>query len=135
MNLLDKSKKLESLFKNKDIEIMIELETLFEDWSYQVILMRLRQEYETIKGLIISTAIEKKHGLSHLQKAMEKVQKRFGKETVNIALDETLKVGLRREKLRTIMQSITKFFTNLFFIAITIKYANNILTAGISGIM
>ena len=36
---------------------------------------------------------------------MEKVQDKFGQETVNIALDVTLKVGMRREKLQSIMLS------------------------------
>jgi radical SAM protein with 4Fe4S-binding SPASM domain len=36
---------------------------------------------------------------------MERVQERFGQETVNIALDVTLKVGMRREKLQTVMLS------------------------------
>jgi radical SAM protein with 4Fe4S-binding SPASM domain len=103
--LFDKSKKIKSLLDMNDDQVIQEIEKLFEDWSYQIILMRLRQEYETIKGLLLSSEIEKKHGLNHLQKAMEKVQKHFGEETVNIALDVTLKVGLSREKLRTIMLS------------------------------
>ncbi|MCW3997420.1 MAG: radical SAM protein, partial [Candidatus Bathyarchaeota archaeon] len=103
--LFDKTKTVESLFNIRDIGVVLEIEKLFEDWSYQVILMRLRQEYETIKGLILSSEIEKKHGLSQLQKAMQKAQKYFGEETVNIALDVTLRVGLHRKKLRTIMLS------------------------------
>jgi radical SAM protein with 4Fe4S-binding SPASM domain len=103
--LFDKTKTVESLFNIRDNGVVLEIEKLFEDWSYHVILMRLRQEYETIKGLILSSEIEKKHGFSQLQKAMQKVQKYFGEETVNIALDVTLRVGLHREKLRTIMLS------------------------------
>lgn len=103
--LFDKTKKVKTLFNNHDKQGIIELETLFEDWAYQIILMRLRQEYETITGLLLSTEIEKKHGLSQLKKAMKKVQKLFGEETVSIALDVTLRVGLGREKLRTIMLS------------------------------
>ena len=103
--LFDKTKKVESLFNNQNKQSIIEFENLFEEWSYQIILMRLRQEYETIKGLLLSKEIAKKYGLSQLQKAMEKVQQRFGEETVSIALDVTLRVGLQREKLRTIMLS------------------------------
>jgi len=36
---------------------------------------------------------------------MERVKDKFGKETVNIALNVTLKVGMRREKLQSIMLS------------------------------
>ena len=103
--LFDKTKKAETFFNNHDKQGIIELENLFEDWAYQIILMRLRQEYETITGLLLSSEIAKKYGLSQLQKAMKKVQKLFGEETVSIALGVTLKVGLRREKLRTIMLS------------------------------
>ena len=103
--LFDKTKKIETFFNNHDKQGIIDFEKLFEEWAYQIILMRLRQEYETIKGLFISTEIAKKYGLVHLEKAMKKVQKLFGEETVSIALDVTLKAGLRREKLRTIMLS------------------------------
>ena len=36
---------------------------------------------------------------------MAKVQEKFGQETVSIALDVTLKVGMRREKLQSVMLS------------------------------
>ncbi len=104
-SLFDKTKKIKTFFNNHDKQGIIALEKLFEEWAYQIILMRLRQEYETIKGLFISTKIAKKHGLVQLERAMKKVQKLFGEETVSIALDVTLRAGLRREKLRTIMLS------------------------------
>ena len=44
-------------------------------------------------------------GLAALEDAMARVQDKFGQETVNIALDVTLKVGMRREKLQSIMLS------------------------------
>ena len=44
-------------------------------------------------------------GLPALEKAMARVQEKFGQETVNIALDVTLKVGMRREKLQSVMLS------------------------------
>jgi len=104
-SLFDKTKKIKTFFNNHDKQGIVALEKLFEEWAYQIILMRLRQEYETIKGLFISTEIAKKHGLVQLERAMKKVQKLFGEETVSIALDVTLRAGLRREKLRTIMLS------------------------------
>ena len=67
--------------------------------------MRLIQEFETIKGLLVIAELSKKVDLPTLEHAMERVQDRFGAETVNIALDVTLKVGMRREKLQSIMLS------------------------------
>ena len=67
--------------------------------------MRLIQEYETIKGLLVMAELAKNIDLPALENAMEKVQDKFGQETVNIALDVTLKVGMRREKLQSIMLS------------------------------
>ena len=67
--------------------------------------MRLIQEYETIKGLLVTAELAEKFGLPTLENAMERVQDKFGQETVNIALDVTLKVGMRREKLQSIMLS------------------------------
>ena len=67
--------------------------------------MRLIQEYETIKGLLVTAELAKTIGLPALEKAMAKVQEKFGQETVSIALDVTLKVGMRREKLQSVMLS------------------------------
>ncbi len=67
--------------------------------------MRLIQEYETIKGLLVMAELAKNIDLPTLEKAMQNVQDKFGQETVNIALDVTLKVGMRREKLQSIMLS------------------------------
>ena len=67
--------------------------------------MRLIQEYETIKGLLVTAELAKSIGVPALENAMERVQDKFGRETVDIALDVTLKVGMRREKLQSIMLS------------------------------
>ena len=79
--------------------------------------MRLIQEYETIKGLLVMAELGKKHGVTALEDAMQRVQDKFGQETVNIALDVTLKVGMRREKLQSIMLSD-------HFINYTMSYRN-----------
>ena len=81
------------------------VEALFREWSKQVVEMRLRQEYETIKGLLTLAALARTMSVQRISAAMAKVQDRFGQETVNIALEVTLKVGLRREKLQSIMLS------------------------------
>ncbi|MEM2098474.1 MAG: radical SAM protein [Candidatus Bathyarchaeia archaeon] len=83
----------------------VELMKLFDNWANYVAEMRLRQEYETIKGLLTTAELARTLGLPRLQAAMNRVQNKFGEETVSIALDVTLKVGLRREKLQTIMLS------------------------------
>ena len=67
--------------------------------------MRLIQEYETIKGLLVTAELAKTIGVPALEKAMTEVQDKFGQETVSIALDVTLKVGMRREKLQSVMLS------------------------------
>ena len=67
--------------------------------------MRLIQEYETIKGLLVTAELAKTIGFTALEEAMARVQDKFGQETVSIALDVTLKVGMRREKLQSVMLS------------------------------
>lgn len=81
------------------------LENLFQEWSNHILEMRLRQEYETIRGLLTLSELAKTIGVPRLEATMQKVQEKFGQETVNIALDVTLKVGLRREKLQSVMLS------------------------------
>ena len=78
---------------------------MFLNWTEQIMRMRLIQEYETIKGLLVMAELPKSMDLPTLENAMQKVQDKFGQETVNIALDVTLKVGMRREKLQSIMLS------------------------------
>jgi radical SAM protein with 4Fe4S-binding SPASM domain len=104
-NLTQENKKVESMLNNKNPEAGKALEKLFRDWAEQVIKMRLIQEYETIKGLIVTAELAKTIGVPALESAMERVQEKFGQETVSIALDVTLKVGMRREKLQSIMLS------------------------------
>ena len=96
---------VENKLNNKEKKVADVLPSLFNDWAKCVIEMRLRQEYETIRGLLISAELAKIVGIPRLQAAMEKVQKRFGEETVSIALNVTLKVGMKREKLQSIMLS------------------------------
>lgn len=105
LDLAAKTKKTLSRLENKAPVPCESLESLFQEWGTLVVEMRLRQEYETIKGLLITSELAKTHGIQRLQAAMERVQEKFGEETVNIALDVTLKVGMRREKLQTVMLS------------------------------
>ncbi len=104
-NLSKGNKTVEKLLTNKNAEASVALQKLFRDWADQIIRMRLIQEYETIKGLLVLDELSKNIDLPTLEKAMQNVQDKFGQETVNIALDVTLKVGMRREKLQSIMLS------------------------------
>ena len=104
-NLSRENKKVQSLLTVKNPQASEELRKLFRDWSEQIVRMRLIQEYETIKGLLVMTELAKHIDIQTLESAMQRVQEKFGQETVSIALDVTLKVGMRREKLQSIMLS------------------------------
>jgi len=99
------TKKTETLLTSKDPKAAQSMKNLFVQWTEPVIQMRLTQEYETIKGLLVTDALSKTVGLKALENAMARVKDKFGQETVNIALDVTLKVGMRREKLQSVMLS------------------------------
>jgi radical SAM protein with 4Fe4S-binding SPASM domain len=96
-------KTVEAQLVSKDPKTTHALEKLFDDWAQQVVLMRFIQEYETIKGLLILTELVKTVGYEKVENAMKRVKDDFGQKTVNIALDVTLKVGMRREKLQSVM--------------------------------
>jgi len=100
-----KTKTLEAILAGQQPEASKHLEGLFLDWAKHVAEMRLRQEYETIRGFLITAELTKALGIQRLKDAMMRVQERFGEETVRIALNVTLKVGMRREKLQSIMLS------------------------------
>jgi radical SAM protein with 4Fe4S-binding SPASM domain len=104
-NLNEKTQKISRSLSTKGRGIAADVESLFLDWSLNVSKMRLRQEYETIKGLLVLSEISKIVDIASLSEAMQRVQEKFGQETVNIALNVTLKVGMRREKLQSIMLS------------------------------
>ena len=103
--LKQENKKVETLLNNLDPQASQAFEEVFSKWAEQVIRMRLMQEYETIKGLLVTAALAKTVGMPTLENAMARVQDKFGRDTVNIALEVTLKVGMRREKLQSIMLS------------------------------
>ena len=106
----EKTKWLERKIAHHTPEAAEEFAHLFGEWATAIIETRLRQEYETIRGLIVTSSLAETYGLPQLEQAMSRVQERFGEETVSIALNVTLKVGMRREKLQSIMQS--DHFTN-----------------------
>jgi len=99
------TKALESMLSNRNFDAAEHLEKIFSNWAQNIIEMRLRQEYETIKGLLLTAGLVKRLGLSRVKDFMNRVQDKFGEETVRIALDVTLKAGMQREKLQSIMLS------------------------------
>jgi len=103
--LKQENKKVEALLNSNNPKAAEALEKLFAHWAEHIIQMRLMQEYETIKGLLVTAELAKTIGLPALENAMAAVQEKFGQETVSIALDVTLKVGMRREKLQSVMLS------------------------------
>ena len=96
-------KQVEAQLINKDPKAIQALVPLFDDWAQQVVLTRFTQEYETIKGLLTLTELVKTHGYETVEAAMKRVKDDFGKKTVDIALEVTLRVGMRREKLQSVM--------------------------------
>ncbi len=103
--LKQQTMQVEAKLTNSDPSAAEALEKLFDDWTQNVILMRLLQENETIIGLLVLTKLVKAFGFEKVEAVMANVQDKFGEETVNIALDVTLKVGMRREKLQSVMLS------------------------------
>lgn len=104
-NLIKQAKEVEKLLTACNSKAPDALKKLFCNWAEAVIRMRLLQEYQTIKGLLVTAELAEDIGLPALEDAMARVQDHFGQETVNIALDVTLKVGMRREKLQSVMLS------------------------------
>ncbi len=68
--LQQENKKVESMLNNKDPQASRALEKLFGDWAEQVVRMRLIQEFETIKGLLVTAELAKTVGVPALEAAM-----------------------------------------------------------------
>jgi radical SAM protein with 4Fe4S-binding SPASM domain len=105
LELTKKYKTLEKQLSNQESVAHGTIDKLFYEWANLTIKMRLIQEYETIKGLLTLDILVKTYGIEKIQKIIDTVKNKFGEETVNIALDVTLKVGMRREKLQAVMLS------------------------------
>jgi len=103
--LAKKYKTLDNQLANKQIVTQVTVEELFHDWATIVTKMRLIQEYETIKGVLTLDVLVKIYGAEKIQTVMDAIKDSFGQETVSIALDVTLKVGMRRESLQSVMLS------------------------------
>ena len=103
--LNSKTKKVEQMLNKKDPKAEQEIQNLFDEWGLYVIEMRLRQEYETIKGFLIIEKLAEDLGVGKVAETMEQVQKTFGDKTVDSAFEVSLKVGLSKEKLQKLMLS------------------------------
>jgi radical SAM protein with 4Fe4S-binding SPASM domain len=130
-SLKQRQKQVETQLVNKDSKAIQEIEALFDDWAQQVVLMRFIQEYETIKGLLVLTELVKTFGYEKVEQAMKQVKDDFGKKTVNIALDVTLKVGMRREKLQSVM--LADHFINMVMDGSTLDGKMEFLNCPIHG--
>lgn len=103
--LSEKIKKVENILEKKDSKSQQEIKDLFTEWALQIVEMRLRQEYETIKGFLIIKKLAEKFGTEKVAKTMQDVQKQFGDKTVDSAFEVSLKVGLSKEELQKLMLS------------------------------
>ncbi|MCW4033969.1 MAG: radical SAM protein, partial [Candidatus Bathyarchaeota archaeon] len=103
--LAEKTKKVLQLIETQDQASAQELQSLFGDWFDYVVEMRLRQEYETIKGLLIIEQLAEDLGFDRVAQVFDRVKTRFGKQTVEAAFDVSLKLGIEKQKLQKLMLS------------------------------
>jgi radical SAM protein with 4Fe4S-binding SPASM domain len=103
--LSGETRKVEDLLDRKDSRAKDSLQNLFCKWAENVVEMRLRQEYETIKGFLIVERLAEELGVERLEQTMARVQKKFGDETVTSAFNVSLKVGIPKAKLQKLMLS------------------------------
>jgi radical SAM protein with 4Fe4S-binding SPASM domain len=104
-SLIDRTREVEELLSRKDSEVKGLISSVFLDWTEHVVEMRLRQEYETLKGFLIVERLADELGVEQLEQAMARVQKKFGDETVDSAFNVSLKVGIPKAKLQKLMLS------------------------------
>jgi radical SAM protein with 4Fe4S-binding SPASM domain len=104
-SLSDRTREVEELLSRKDSEAKDLISSVFLDWTEHVVEMRLRQEYETLKGFLIVERLADELGVEQLEQAMARVQKKFGDETVDSAFNVSLKVGIPKAKLQKLMLS------------------------------
>ena len=104
-SLSDRTREVEAMLNKEESGVTDVLQDVFAEWSERVVEMRLRQEYETIKGFLIVERLADELGVEQVEQAMAKVQKKFGEETVASAFSVSLKVGLPKTQLQKLMLS------------------------------
>jgi radical SAM protein with 4Fe4S-binding SPASM domain len=103
--LSEKNKKVEVMLDKKDSEAKENIQRLYYEWANHIIEMRLRQEYETIKSVLIIEKLAEDLGIERISETMKRVKKKFGDKTVDSAFEVSLKIGLPKEKLQKLMLS------------------------------
>lgn len=103
--LCEETEKVEDMLNRRKPGAGDNLQSLFRVWTENVVEMRLRQEYETIKGFLVMESLAEDVGLKKLEVTVSRVGKRFGDITVDSAFNVSLKVGLPKEKLQKLMLS------------------------------
>ena len=103
--LSEDTRKVEDLLDRKDPRAEDRIQSLFLEWARHVVEMRLRQEYETIKGFLIVEQLAEDLGVERIAETMGRVQKKFGEKTVDSAFNVSLRVGIPKEKLQKLMLS------------------------------
>jgi radical SAM protein with 4Fe4S-binding SPASM domain len=103
--LSEETKKVENMLDRKEFRAGDKLQSLFRKWGDHIVQMRLRQEYETIRGFLIMERLVEEVGIERLEETVSRVGKKFGDETVDSAFNVSLKVGLAKEKLQRLMLS------------------------------
>ena len=103
--LTGKLSEIEKMLEERNTKAAVEIQSLFQEWALKIVEMRLRQEYETIKGFLTACAAAEKFGLNHLKEHIKLKQEEFGKHTVRAALEVSLKVGMKRDQLDKLMLS------------------------------
>ena len=88
--LSEETKRVEKLIDCKDSGANDLLEGLFREWTKYVVVMRLRQEYETINGFLVVEKLAEELGVDRVSEAMRCVRKKFGDETVESAFNVSL---------------------------------------------
>jgi len=101
----EETRKAEGMLDQKDPRAKDRLQSVFLDWTDSVVEMRLRQEYETLKGFLIVERLAEEFGVERLEQTMARVEKKFGDETVESAFNVSLKVGVPKAKLQKLMLS------------------------------
>jgi radical SAM protein with 4Fe4S-binding SPASM domain len=103
--LSEETKKVEQMLDIKNSGVGDRLQSVFLEWTKHVVEMRLRQEYETIKGFLIVQKLAEELNVKRIEQAMTRAQKKFGNETVTSAFSVSLKVGIPKAKLQKLMLS------------------------------
>jgi radical SAM protein with 4Fe4S-binding SPASM domain len=101
----EETRKAEGMLDQKDPRAKDRLQSVFLDWTDSVVEMRLRQEYETLKGFLIVERLAEEFGVERIEQTMARVEKKFGDETVESAFNVSLKVGVPKAKLQKLMLS------------------------------